>query len=236
MATEPSDFRTRWTEIEHLRHGDHHADWDWFLRRYHTFAVAVLRQLLPEADVDAAAEEFWGYLFQSRALERADPGGRFRSFLAGILTRYAMAWRRQNRPKDAAVDPDLFGRDAQLPEAHEVALWAQQILHLGLERLGRSYPNEELALRWFYGLPTTSGGDAHRVSATVISARLGCSANAVHQALFRGRARLRDCITAEIAATIGSMRDLHDELTLLRTALERATPGLIESPEQGDRS
>lgn len=231
MPRDAADYNTQWSKLEKLHSDRPTESWNWFITRYRPYVIAVLRRLLWNKDsVDAAADEFWGYLFSSRALERADRSGRFRSFLSGVVRNYASAWVRGNAPR-----PTLGEQDAQvalppgLPEAEDLALWGQQILHLGLERLGREYPAEERALRLFYGIPDQPGGEARpRLRATVIAAQLGCAANAMHQTLFRARTRLRDSIAVEVAATIGTSAQLQDELVLLTAAVGRAAPGIVE--------
>ncbi|HEX6813377.1 MAG TPA: sigma-70 family RNA polymerase sigma factor [Planctomycetota bacterium] len=217
--------------IVQLHAGKPNDSWNWFIRRYRGYVTAVLRHVgFRSEEAVAATEEFWSYLFSSRAVERADRSGRFRSFLSGIVRNYAKTWRREHASKQAirATDSTL---DA-FPDLHaevDIELWAAQILHLGLTRLARSYPDDERVLRWFYGLPGEVGGDPQPpLSATEIAKRLGCTPNAMHQTLFRARHRLRECIEKEIAATIGSSPDLLDELVLLLGAVDRARPGLID--------
>jgi DNA-directed RNA polymerase specialized sigma24 family protein len=238
MPRDHADHNTQWSKLERLHSDCATESWSWFISRYRQYVIAVLRRLLWKQDsVEAATEEFWGYLFSSRALERADRSGRFRSFLSGVLRNYASVWIRGNAPR-----PTLGEQDAQvalphgLPEAEELSLWAQQILHLGLERLGREYPAEERALRLFYGVPDQPGGDARpRQRATAIAAQIGCIANAMHQTLFRARTRLRDCIAVEVAATIGTSAQLQDELVLLTAAVGSAAPGIVEgAADEGD--
>lgn len=231
MPRDSADQATQWSQLEKLHSDDAADSWRWFIRRYQAYVAAVLRRLIwrPE-DVEAATTEFWGYLFSSRALERADRSGRFRSFLSGVLRNYAGAWLRGNAPRPTLGEQDAkVALPAGLAESEELSLWAQQILHLGLERLGREYPAEEKALRLFYGLSESPGGESRvPMRATAIAVELGCQANAMYQTLFRARSRLRDCIAVEVAATIGAPSDLQHELSLLTAAVGRAAPGIVD--------
>jgi len=235
MAEEPSNDSTRWSVIAQLHDGRPSDSWDWFIRRYRGYVAAVLRHLglRPDA-VDAAAEEFWSYLYQSRAVERADRNGRFRSFLSGVVRNYAKSWRREQDDGNAiaATDSSLEAMP-DLRQDVDLDLWVAQMLHLSLARLGREHAGDEQALRAFYGLPTEVGGETTiRVGATTIAQQIGCKPNAMHQQLFRARERLRECIEKEVATTVGNSPDLREELLLLLGAVERARPGLVE-PENG---
>ncbi len=235
MAEEPSSFSTRWSVIAQLHDGQPNDSWDWFIRRYRGYVSAVLRHLGFRAEeIGAATEEFWGYLYRSRAVERADRDGRFRAFLSGVVRNYARSWRRDQAPRDqpasAPAKPANLDELPDLRPTLELDLWAAQILHLGLARLGRDHADDEQALRWFYGLPCEVGGETNaRVRATEIAQRLGCTANAMHQSLFRARNRLRECIEMEVSTTVGSSPDLREELGLLIGAVGRARPGLLDA-------
>jgi DNA-directed RNA polymerase specialized sigma24 family protein len=230
MADEPIAASTRWSAISLLHDGKADDSWDWFIRRYRGYVAAVLRHLGLRADLVAAAtEEFWSYLYSSRAVERADRNGRFRSFLSGVVRNFARSWRRERDHHGAVPGEDALDDVPALQVDVDLELWATQILHLGLARLGREHGDDERVLRWFYGVPDEVGGDnPPRVRATEIAERIGCSANAMHQTLFRARNRLRASIEAEIATTIGSSPDLREELLLLLGAVERTRPGLVD--------
>ena len=64
--------------------------------------------------------------------------------------------------------------------------------------------------------------------ATEIAQRLGCTANAMHQTLFRARNRLRECIEKEVSATVSTSPELREEVMLMLGAVQRARPGLVD--------
>ena len=225
---------TQWSEIQQLQGRDATAAWQWFIDRYRGFVTAALRRLIwSPALAAAASEEFWGYLFQCGAVDRLERSMRFRAFLVGTLRNYAHDWLRRNPPVQHEVaNDDRPDEGLPLLEDEEVALWVRQLLHLALQRLGREQPRWAKALCLFYGLPVAADGPpAFPHSATALATELGCTANALHQLLFRARQGLRNCLIEEVRQTVSSRRDLESELDVLLAALGRATPGLI-APEQ----
>lgn len=235
MAEDQAFSSTQWSALARLHDGKPDSGWDWFIRRYRGYVGALLRHLgLRHADVETATEDFWGYLYRSRAVERADRHGRFRSFLSGVVRNYARSWQREVAPRHTSAGAS-FDLEA-LPDVHDDAdleLWAAQVLHLALARLSREHPDDARALRWFYGLPDEVGQEAPpRVRATEIARRLGGTANAMHQTLYRGRQRLRACFELEVSTTVGSSPELRDELRQLLVAVDRTRPGLVPTPEE----
>lgn len=231
MAEEASSESTRWSVIVQLHGGTANDGWEWFIRRYRGYVTAVLHNAgLRSGNAATATEEFWSYLYSSRAVERADPSCRFRPFLSGIVRNYAKSWRREQQ-RNGAIDStgDMIEAVHDLRDEVDIELWAAQILHLGLTRLGHHHADDERVLRLFYGLPAEVGGDAEPpVRATEIARHLGASPNAVYQMLFRARRRLRQSIEKEIAMTVDSPSDMLGERLLLLGAVDRTRPGLLD--------
>lgn len=222
-------FETRWSQLDRLRGTQSTEAWQWFVDRYCGFVEAALRRLIwsPERAA-AAAEEFWGYLFESRAVERLNRTQRFRAFLSGVLHNYAADWRRRNRSAVPASGVAAVPDQGSLPEDDELALFAQQVLHLSLSRLARLQPLFAESLRRFYGLASTADGQkVPRQRATEIAAQLGLAPNALHQTLVRARKQLRVCLADELRNTVKTSEDLADEVALMLGALDRATPGIL---------
>ncbi|MBL8752954.1 MAG: sigma-70 family RNA polymerase sigma factor [Planctomycetes bacterium] len=222
-------LQTRWSRIHTLHDQDAGDSWKWFIDRYSEAIRGMLRRHLPARFADEAEKEFWGYLFQSRALVRANPGLRFRAFLAGIVLNYARAWLRSQRrgveferlsdlPQSAVVVP------AQAPD--ELWLWSRQTLVLALETMTAKFATQAVVLQWFYGLPTRDG-DSSALSVAEIARRLGKSHAAIQQDLSRGRVRLRQCIEAELREQVGSEVDLQDEMRVVFGVIDRQQPGLL---------
>lgn len=221
---------TQWSQIERLQGDAATEAWQWFIDRYRGFVIAALRRLIWSSDrAVAACDEFWGYLFASGAVGRLQRSMRFRAFLVTLLRNYAQGWMRRNPRVPAAADvDDRPGADGWLPEDEEVALWAHQLLHLAIRRLERDQPRQAEALRAFYGLaPSADGEPPAPRRASDLAEVLGCSANALHQLLFRARAHLRDCVVEEVRQTVRTTQDLEAELEVLVAALARATPGIV---------
>jgi len=225
MPPEPRDYPTRWSMLENMRGSDAAAAWAWFVDRYRAYISAVLVRVgLRRDEVDDALAEFWGYLFRTRAIDRADRDARFRSFLAGVTRNYGLGWLRDRQPLASPLTGDVAAPEER---DQDLVLWGEQVLQLALARLEADHFDEARAVRWFYGLGAQIGESGERLRGTEIAARLGCLPNAVHQVLFRARARLREHLEAEVAATVGSSNDLRDELELLLAALASHRPGLL---------
>lgn len=223
---------TQWSRIEQMQ-GEAGADaWQWFVDRYRSFVAAALHRMIWSRErADAASEEFWGYLFQADVIGRLRRGMQFRGFLVSTLRNYAHDWLRRNprlAPPATAAAAERQDEHALLHEDEELALWARQILHLALQRLGREHPRHAAVLQAFYGVtPNANGQAASRRTASEIAAEHGLAANALHQLLFRARARLRECVIEEVRQTVSTKSDLESELCLLTAALGKVMPGLV---------
>jgi RNA polymerase sigma factor (sigma-70 family) len=226
-------LRTRWTLLEQLERTQAGDAWRWFIDRYRPFVRSVLRRVLSqlgrEAELAAAVEEFWGYLYGSEVVARADRDRRFRSFLAGTLRNFAREYCRRNPALPAADEGNSQepSSDLDIPELEELRLFAHQVLHLALELLEQSYPSDAQALRWFYGVDQGELSELREtLSVAEIAGRLEIQANAVHQLLHRARKRLRRCVEQELRETVGSGSDLEAEMREILEALAQDSPGL----------
>ncbi|MBL8728397.1 MAG: sigma-70 family RNA polymerase sigma factor [Planctomycetes bacterium] len=221
----PSTLATYWTQIGKLDQSHAESAWGWFIERYRGFVHDVLARHVGSARADAATSDFWSYLFVGDVLQRADRGRRLRGFLVGVLRNFARQWlRRQGTslaPAGAADEPSVV----DLPEEEEMALWAENVLHNALAEMQRRWPNSALVLRCFYGLRDASGQPERPLSVTETAARLQCNVNAVHQALHRGRQRLRHCVELELKNLVGSA-EMAAEMPLVLAAIGRRSPGL----------
>jgi DNA-directed RNA polymerase specialized sigma24 family protein len=219
---------TQWSEIERLQGKVAEESWRWFVGRYRGFVARAVRQMIwsPERAAEAT-EQFWGYLFASGVLERVGRHLRFRGFLVNTLRNYALDWMRRN-PRLGEPTEDRRTDDSLLPEHEEVTLWARHLLYLALERLEAERPTWARLIRAVYGIPTNPEAEPlppRRVSELVVE--FGCSANTLHQVMYRARHRLRDMIVAEVRQTVSGRRDLEAELEMLLSALGRDAPGVF---------
>jgi len=221
----PSTLATYWTQIGRLDQSRAESAWSWFVERYRGFVHDVLVRHVGSAHADAATGDFWSYLFVGDVLRRADPARRLRGFLVGVLRNFARQWLRSQGASFASLgEADPTGV-VELPEDEEVALWARSILHNSLAEMERRWPNSALVLRCFYGLSDRSGQAQSQLSVTETATRLQCSVNTVHQALHRGRQRLRYCIELELKHLVGTA-EMAAEIPLVLEAIGRRNPGL----------
>jgi RNA polymerase sigma factor (sigma-70 family) len=225
----PEDaFATQWSRIERLHDGDAQDVWRWFVERYRPEILAMLRRRLPPGLAAEAEPEFWGYLFVSRAIARAERHRRFRPYLGGVVRNFSLAWRRQHERVqgwDARIDEVESSGERSL-EQEELRAWARHTLRLALDAMAHSNPEQGKVLQWFYGLPAAEG-DTAAIAVHEIAQRLGKSPAAIHQHLTRGRHRLRQCVENELREQVGSEADWRAEMALVFGSLATERPGLI---------
>lgn len=223
---------TKWTELGQLHGSQADAAWQWFIGRYRDFVSAAMRRLVwGNGRASAAAEEFWGYLFQSGAVARVRPQRSFRAYLSGVLRNYAHDWQRRN-PRVAETGGNDAPAIATWPEDEESALWARHLLHVSLRRVALAQPRHARALHAFYGIAARPDEPAPQpMGATALAAELGCDDNALHQLLLRARRSLRRHLEDEIRHTVTNRGELDDELQMVLAALKRTAPGVV--PAEG---
>lgn len=222
---------TRWSMILRMQGEGADEGWRWFLTRYEPVIRAMLQRRLPRALANDAEAEFWGYLFASRALGRADRTRRFRAYLAGIVTNFARAFQRRQRPggqHEGGIEQLAASADHDFEQV-ELRAWARHTLMLALATMEAEFPAQVATLRWFYGLPDAGGAGAP-ITVTEIAARTGKKIATVHQDLTRGRQRLRHCIERDLRETVGNADEWRDELRLVCGAIESERPGLLPRP------
>ena len=216
---------TQWTLLDALAGPEADAAWRTFVGRYRPFVRNVLQRVLSRSDEIAAAEtEFWGYVYLSDALRRADRGRRFRPYLSGIVQNFARAWLRRHETKHQ----DMAGSLAAAPTAGaaeaELAAWARNVLDLALAALADEAPSAAAALRGFYGL---DAGDGACADASALAQQLGLSTANVYQLLSRGRRHLRALVEAELRVGCQDAADLVEEIAVFLRSMASAHPGLF---------
>lgn len=216
--------------ISNLKPGDSQSDaaWAWFVERYKPLIAGLLRRKVDAGRAEEAVSEFWGYLFSSRALERADRTRRFRSYLFGIVDRFARKWQRGGRPVPGSLEDETPDREARGVGTEEMSMWTAHLLALGLRELREAHPDQARALCWFYGIDEGNGSNTGtKLGATAIATQLGKSVANVHQMLTRGRKHLRDSIEREVRESVMDPQAFEEELRLLASGVESMSPGLM---------
>ena len=232
MSTQPQDpLSTRWSMIDSLYGERPEAAWQWFVERYRPFARHVLSAVLPAgSDVDAAESEFWGYLFLSRVVDRADRARRFRGLLFGTLRNFARRWR-DSRGMDPMPNEALDAlADDESATATATRLWAHNVLRNGLARLRTENQNSADALERFYGIgPQDWSGEVRQpLSAAEVADQLALPRQGIYMQLHRGRARLRSILESELREGCADDESFRDELRLLLRIAATRVPGLME--------
>ncbi len=209
-----------------------------FYRLYREPVVSFVRRrgYLP-AEVEDIAQEFFVHLIEKSTLRRADvKRGRFRSFLLGALMRFLghAAERREaakrgggvaivsfDEIESADVEPNVPAADMRAYDRD----WALELLRRSLrtvetefEKRGRA-ENFRVLRRYLPG--TNLPAPAYEVSAATLKLGLGAFKTEVN----RLRARVRDVLRREIAATVSSPEEIDDEVAYLGRVLQSALEG-----------
>lgn len=222
------EFATRWSRIQRL-HGDGADEaWRWFIERYYPEIRSMLGRRVPSRMAAQAEAEFWGYLFVSRAVTRAERARRFRPYLAGGVRNFARSWLRRHAgaaTADGQIDQIAASASHEF-EQDELRAWARRTVTLALDSMTKKYPTQATVLRLFYGL---ADGDPPQgpVAVAEIAAQLDKSIAAIHQDLTRGRLRLRECIQADLRDQSGSAEEWRAEMQVIFGVLDTERPGLI---------
>lgn len=224
MSTDSNFCATRWTlVIRASGQGDAaKAALSDLCGAYYAPVVAFLRR--EGRDEDAAREMAHGFFAAMLAGGVGAPEqerGRFRSYLLGALKHFISKHRAaaiaQKRGAGAEHVPITFEHDTQagiaLPSAPDDSRmfdreWAHTLIARALAALEAEHAGRAevfAALKpWLDGGATSSQADAARA--------LGMSETAVKVAIHRMRARFRELIRAEVAATVNSESEVADEL------------------------
>ncbi len=228
LPAEPLD--TRWSRLDALEGSRTGAEdaWQWFVQRYRGFVRDVLASVLRRQDlVDHAEQEFWGYLFLSRTIERADRQRRFRALLFGTVRNFARAWsRKQGLPQlDEATLQSLAAADSGQGEA--MIRWVESVIRNALQTLDAEHQQMARCMRLFYGL-ATDPQESRPLAASEAARELATTTQAVYMMLFRGRQRLRALVEEELRECCVDEESYREELQLLLRLTASRLPGLVE--------
>jgi RNA polymerase sigma factor (sigma-70 family) len=190
----------------------------------YVFARRMGRQVEEAQDL---VQGFFLEFLEKKWLRQVDPGrGRLRTFLLACFRNFqSNEWRKDNAAKRgqgriesleallrSAEDRYRFEpRDEVDPAALYDRLWILGIVDRALRRLAAEFNEIESAKR-FAVLQQFLPGRRPALSQAEAGAQLGLSENAMNQAVFKMRRRLREILREEIAGTCASPGDFEDEL------------------------
>lgn len=224
--------------LEQLDGPERETAWAWFLETYRDFVRDFVMRRLRGSRGQEFCDSVWGDLCKSKVPARADRTRRFRGYLIGALKNLIHEFERKNKLVAQAADEDDDGDLDQVDraslthaaEAQDLRAWAKATLARAMAQLGKSHPKDQQLLLEFYGLEAKPTVDPEQKSAVKdIAARLGISANAVHQAMFKARNRLREHFVEIVRQTVGTHSDFEDELRTQIASLGDSIPGLLEA-------
>jgi RNA polymerase sigma-70 factor (ECF subfamily) len=208
-----------------------------FHRKYRAPVVAFLRRRgLPPHDAEDMTQSFFVHLMDKATLRRADAArGRFRSFLLGALVRHLSQAREQGAAakRGGGVPPvsletmaDVGAEPAMAP-AEQLAYdrdWAMELLRRTLEGVAAEFRQRgreaDFAVLRAYLPGSVPPVPTYEDSA----ARLGLGLGAFKTEVHRLRARVRELLRREIAATVSSPEEIDDEVAYLGRVLQSSTP------------
>jgi RNA polymerase sigma factor (sigma-70 family) len=225
---------TGWTIVQHAGASEGHAReqaWRLLFERYRSPVENTLRYWLRgHPQVEDAVSDFFSHLLLNNVLPKADrTQGRFRGYLQGVIRNYAKQWRRQMRAQASGSEEEqesllgLPNADDGLDEVEqaEEQAWAKGLLAGAIGRLIEERPRDGSLLLRAWGLTREAPLTREELAA---SAEL--KPNALDQALFRARKRLRELVLEDIAQTVGSDADFEAEKDLVMRRLFAAHPDL----------
>ncbi|MEZ6037054.1 MAG: sigma factor [Planctomycetota bacterium] len=217
---------TRWTRIGALHGQDAEQAWHWFVERYRPFVRGILGGMLGNsAKATAAEDEFWGYVWLSGALTRADRDRRFRAFLSGIVRNFARSFARK-RGLPIADELTIDATPARPETTSELQLWVDNVIANAIAALRNESTATATALASFYGI---DGGlrAGQSMSASEVADAIGNSTQGVYMLLFRGRKRLRTLIEDELREGCQDQAAFGEELQALLGLAASRLPGLL---------
>lgn len=189
--------------------------------------VFARRKGQPVAEAQDLVQGFFGEFLEKKWLRQVDPGrGRLRTFLLACFQNFQSNERRKDNAAKRgggrieslealllnAEDRYRFEpRDEADPAILYDRLWIMGIVELSMRRLAEEFEETGSAER-FAVLQQFLPGRRPALSQAEAGALLGLSENAMNQAVFKMRRRLREMLREEIARTCATPGDFEDEL------------------------
>lgn len=213
------------------------ADWRRIVEAYRSPILATFRRLaasrFPGLDVDDAAAEFFGYLFEHRVLARADSRqGRFRQFIQGVAWRFLhgrarrRGGRRTEPVDDSIAAPD---RDPAL-DAEDEREWMLAMIRDALHLYAVRHPDQALVFARSHGLPLVgeSDAEARRLDVAELATALRRRPNSIHAARSRAMRHIRSVVRRRIGDVATDRDDYDAEVRLLERRADEARPGIFD--------
>jgi DNA-directed RNA polymerase specialized sigma24 family protein len=234
-SPQTSFHTTRWTQVRQAK-----ADSDDGRKAladlcdaYYEPVVAYLRSVLRDADAARdMSHAFFAEVLAGGAIRTVDrEHGRFRSYLLGAVKHFlshqreaARSLKRGGGVVPVSLDEDVSAihaiPDAQAlsPEAEFDRQWALTVLAQAMKIL-RTECAAEGKVTQFETLKPWLMGDAVRGDQAALAAACGMGVSALKMAIQRLRQRFRECLQAEIAATLDDAAMVEEEMRALQAAL-----------------
>ena len=224
---------TRWSQVICARAGDTQAlvALEGLCTAYRPPVLAYLRQRLRSSEAaEDLAQSFFVHFLEHRVHAVADPArGRFRALLLGALRNFMLdAQHQANAAKrgggqvatgmDSIVLDAIEGDPRESPDYVFDRAWVLTLIERALDRLRRDAARAGKGalfdrLRGFL----LEAPDEHSYAAA--AEEFGLRANTLAVTVHRLRAKLRECLRAELQETVGSEAELREELNELRGLL-----------------
>ena len=201
--------------------------WQGLIQRYRRpVEKAVRRKLWDGTRTEELTDSFFSYLYSEGVLKKADPDrGRFRCYLQGVLRRFLARELSRRNQRTVPLDRDVPVTETPEIERQEEADWATAVLRSAIEALSQeNRRGAELLLR-------LHGVDPWPVTSTeALCAEYELKANALYQAVFRARGRLRELVLDEIRSTVTTEQDYTEEKRVIVARLLEAWSHVFVEP------
>ncbi|HWA27150.1 MAG TPA: sigma factor [Lacunisphaera sp.] len=208
-----------------------------FHRKYREPVLAFLRRRgMTPHDAEDLAQSFFVHLMEKAALKRADATrGRFRSFLLGALLRHLTHAREHREAAKRGGGIAVVSLDAVEGAADEPAVspgellaydrdWALQLLQRALDAVAAEFKQRDRAAAFLVLRAYLPGAVPPVPSYEDSAARLGLGLGAFKTEVHRLRARVRELLRREIAATVSSPAEIDEEVAYLGRVLQSPVP------------